>query len=61
MTKKDYLRFAKLLNDMWALLEDEHLHPEARYLLDIVTEGVIHILKNDNPKFNENKFREAIK
>ena len=61
MTKKDYLKFVKLINDMWRVLESESLHPEAKYFLDLITEGVIHIFKQDNPKFSEKKFREAIK
>ena len=57
MTKKDYILIAKVLN-CWAWNEQGVI--ASQNLLMGITDTLCESLKQDNPLFNANKFKEAV-
>lgn len=56
MTKKDYERFAYLLNTMNKFPEDMFDSATKRFLVNNMCE----IFETDNPRFDRAKFKEAV-
>jgi len=56
MTKKDYERFAYLLNTMNQFPEDMFDYAAKRFLVNNMCE----IFETDNPRFDRTKFKEAV-
>ena len=54
MTRKDYVAVAKILNDYYS--ENPVEISEFKYLVS----DFVDMFANDNPNFNEEKFREAV-
>jgi hypothetical protein len=57
MTKKDYVRFAYLLNSMHHGFPAEMLSYEAKKFL---VNNMCEIFETDNPRFDRTKFKEAV-
>ena len=57
MTRKDYVRFASLLNSMNNGFPAEMFSPEAKKFL---VSNMCEIFETDNPNFNREKFKEAV-
>ena len=56
MTKKDYIKLANLIKTTKIISTDHYtLLPYISFV-----DGLIEILKSDNPNFDEVKFRKAI-
>jgi len=57
MTKKDYIRFAYLLNSMnKGFPADMFSHEAKKFLVNNMCE----IFETDNPRFDRSKFKEAV-
>jgi hypothetical protein len=57
MTKKDYKRFAYLLNSMHHGFPDGMLNIDAKRFL---VNNMCEIFESDNPNFSRTKFKEAV-
>jgi len=57
MTRKDYVRFASLLNSMNQGFPAEMFSYEAKKFL---VNNICEIFETDNPNFNREKFKEAV-
>ena len=57
MTKKDYIRFASLLNSMDKGFPDEMFSHQAKKFL---VNNMCDIFEMDNPRFDRGKFKEAV-
>jgi hypothetical protein len=57
MTRKDYQRFAYLLNSMHKGFPAEMFSYEAKKFL---VNNMCDIFENDNPRFDRAKFKEAV-
>ena len=57
MTRKDYIKLAEIIKDSSYLLKVDSRH----VVLDRgdFMQGLCQMLENDNPNFDERKFREA--
>ncbi len=58
MTKKDYIVFAEMLNDL--RYGGEKLSKEQDVLLEVIIEKIGNIFADDNELFDIEKFRNAI-
>ena len=58
MTRKDYIKLAEIIKDSSTLM---NVGNQPRYFLDCgeFMHGLCRMLEDDNPNFNERKFREA--
>lgn len=59
MTKKDYIKFAEMLNDVG--YGGDRLTPKQATLFRVIVEKIGDIFWADNNRFDFNKFKEAIK
>jgi len=62
MTKKDYIKFAKVLNGLKPVKTDtESVHCYGLRISqwDKLVERIADIFQNDNPRFNKNRFFKA--
>lgn len=57
MTKKDYVRFAYLLNSMHNGFDEDMISYEAKKFL---VNNMCEIFETDNPNFDRDKFKEAV-
>jgi hypothetical protein len=57
MTKKDYMRFAYLLNSMHNGFPADMFSIEAKKFL---VNNMCEIFETDNPRFDRGKFKEAV-
>ena len=59
MTRKDYIKLAQIIKATTIILMDRL--EESRHVLDRgdFMQGLCQMLENDNPNFDERKFREA--
>lgn len=55
MTKKDYIKFAEMFAFRYSVAED-YLESAT---IDNIVRDVIDIFKQDNPRFDEQKFKDA--
>lgn len=55
MTKKDYIKLAELINDQTAIPSQQFICKEA------FINGLCSILKEDNPRFDRERFIAACK
>jgi hypothetical protein len=56
MTKKDYIRFAGLLNTMTRFPYEDFSIDARKFLVNNMCE----IFETDNPRFDREKFKEAV-
>ena len=56
MTRKDYVRFAGLLNTITRFSEEEISYETKRFLVNNMCE----IFEDENPRFDRMKFKEAV-
>jgi tetraacyldisaccharide-1-P 4'-kinase len=59
MTRKDYIKLAQIIKD-----SSYHLKVRSRHVVldrGEFMQGLCGMLKDDNPNFDERKFREAIR
>ncbi len=59
MTKKDYIKFADLLIRVFKSHLNTNTEKEQE-ILEMVRSGLIDILSEDNPNFNQEKFNDYI-
>ena len=65
MTRKDYVKLAKMLHD--ARVDRSHYPPGSTenlalsYMLCRIEDSLVDILADDNPNFDEARFRDAAK
>ena len=57
MTKKDYVKFATLLKTLNVNFDNKDLTLN----FNNVYAGIVNIFKNDNPRFDEIKFKKFIR
>ena len=58
MTKKDYIKIAKVINN--ELKEwDKGLTPQVESSINNIAIGLANVMKEDNPRFNKIRFFEA--
>lgn len=55
MTKKDYIIIAKAIRPIYQNTEQPFL-----YVIDKIVNNIAHECMQDNPRFDEIRFREAI-
>ena len=58
MTKKDYIKLAKILNETLNQVQDPNVH--SRLAFDYMVSHLCTMLKEDNDRFNNQKFRDAV-
>mgnify|MGYP005817091799 CR=1 FL=1 len=60
MTRKDYIKLAEIIKDNGRLARELH-REKPRHVLDRPNfmHGLCRMLEDDNPNFDERKFREA--
>lgn len=56
MTKKDYIKFATMLKIQIEQTDD----PVALYAINSIVQNISDIFKEDNPRFDANKFDQAV-
>ncbi len=68
MTRKDYIKLAKMFKNAIISNQDDkeyrghnkNISNNTDIILSEMIDEVIEICENDNPRFNEEKFRDAI-
>lgn len=58
MTKKDYIKLAKILNENLNRVQDPAEHP--RLAFDALVSQLCGMLKEDNDRFDNQRFRDAV-
>ena len=59
MTKKDYIKIASLVKRYFGVDEAWRINPRADWAIRLFVGGLIDHLKTTNPKFDEEKFKDA--
>ena len=58
MTKKDYIKIAKVINN--ELKEwDKELTPQVEFSINNIAVALANVMEEDNPRFNKIRFFEA--
>ena len=57
MTRKDYIKFATLLKTLNVKFDDKDFTLNFNNVYD----GIVNIFKNDNPRFDEIRFKNFIR
>jgi len=58
MTKKDYIKFASLLNEHLNQIQDPNVH--TRLAFDSLVSHLCRVFQEDNDRFNNQRFRDAV-
>jgi hypothetical protein len=58
MTKKDYINLARVLGEAFRDIEHPEYSPEL--VLEALMANIIKILEADNPRFDRDRFLEAV-